>query len=222
MCKRHPHLISTVLLLTVLLVACSRNDSSPPQGENENTPAIAEPSEQSTDGTVRADGLFQIVATTTQAADIAKILTQGIVDIEITALMGAGVDPHLYQPTESDVAAMNGADLIIYSGLHLEGQFDIIFEALREQGQLIYSLSQPVKEAGFVIGAFNAQAALLGPDDPHFWFDPRNWEVTTTDLAETFAQLDPANSDAYLASAQGSAQQTRPAWATSRAQSILS
>ena len=49
-----------------------------------------------------------IVATTTQAADLLRVLTDGLDDIELTALMGAGVDPHLYQPTESDIVAMNG------------------------------------------------------------------------------------------------------------------
>jgi len=116
--------------------------------------------------------------------------------------MGAGVDPHLYQPTESDVTAMNQADLILYSGLHLEGQFDQVFEALEEQGGLIYSMGQAVKDAGFIIGATEAMAETLGPDDPHFWFDPRNWEVATTDLAETLAELDPDHSDAYQANAE--------------------
>ena len=205
MYRRYPHIL--LLILALLLGGCSSDESSS-QGERD-APTPVEETTESTDTSVRADGLFRIVATTTQAADLAQILTQGIADIEIIALMGAGVDPHLYQPTESDVAAMNVADMIIYSGLHLEGQFDVVFEALQEQGGLIYSLSQPVKEAGFIIGAFDSEAAQLGSDDPHFWFDPRNWEVTTTDLAETFAEMDPENSDAYLASAEAYVAQLR-------------
>ena len=67
---------------------------------------------------------------------------------------------------------MNAADMVIYSGLHLEGQFDAVFAALREQGTLIYTLSKPVKDAGFVIGGFGADETQSGTDDPHFWFDP--------------------------------------------------
>ncbi|NJL95338.1 MAG: zinc ABC transporter solute-binding protein [Anaerolineae bacterium] len=153
-------------------------------------------------GTLAQDDPLRIVTTTTQASDLAAILTEGAEGVQITPLMGAGVDPHLYQPTEADIAAMNQADMVIYSGLNLEGQFDTVFEALREQGVLIYALSQPVKDAGFVVGAFEAEAEQLGSDDPHFWFDPRNWELTAQDLANTLAEADPDNADLYQANAE--------------------
>ena len=157
----------------------------------------------------REDGLLRIVATTTQAGDLTRILTDGASDVEITQLMGAGVDPHLYQPTESDIRAMNAADMVIYSGLHLEGQFDAVFEALSEQDVVIYAMSAPVKAAGFVIGAFDEASATLGSDDPHFWFDPRNWEITTRDLAATLSEIDPANASVYEGNATDYVEQLR-------------
>lgn len=150
---------------------------------------------------VGAQDTLRIVTTTTQATDITRILTEDADGVTITPLMGAGVDPHLYQPTEADIAAMNEADVVVYSGLHLEGQFDAVFEALREQGVVIYALSQPVKDAGFVIGAFDVEADQLGADDPHFWFDPRNWEITTLDLAATLAEIDSTNAEIYQTNA---------------------
>ena len=83
----------------------------------------AEPAAPAPTG-VRADGIFRIVATTTQASDLSRILAAGVPAIEITPLMGAGVDPHLYQPTESDISAMNAARYGHLQRLHLEGQFD--------------------------------------------------------------------------------------------------
>ena len=147
------------------------------------------------------DGL-NVVTTTTQATDMAMILAEGAEDVTITPLMGAGVDPHLYQPTESDIEAMSEADVVVYNGLNLEGQFDAVFEALGEQGVVIYAMNQPVKDAGFIIGAFELDEEIVGADDPHFWFDPRNWEITTMDLAEAMAELDPANADVYMANAE--------------------
>ncbi|NDJ84907.1 MAG: zinc ABC transporter solute-binding protein [Chloroflexi bacterium] len=150
---------------------------------------------------------LNIVTTTTQATDLARILTDGVENVEITPLMGAGVDPHLYLPTSSDIEAMNEADMVIYSGLHLEGQFDAVFEALGEQDVIVYALSQPVKDAGFIIGAFDPEEEVLGADDPHFWFDPRNWEITALDLAETLSELDPDNAGTYLANAEAYVEQ---------------
>ena len=134
-----------------------------------------------------AQASLRIVATTTQASDLMRILSADVDDVSITPLMGPGVDPHLYQPTESDIAAMNAADMVVYSGLHLEGQFDTVFAALAEQGVEIYALGEPVKAAGFIIGGFSLSETHDNVDDPHFWFDPRNWEITVADLAATLA-----------------------------------
>ena len=203
----------TVLLLlgiAMTLGGCGRNgDGAPAAAPTESASATEESVANETDSEVetqaetgvREDAIFRIVATTTQAADLITILTEGVEGIEIAGLMGAGVDPHLYQPTESDIAAMNVADMVIYSGLHLEGQFDTVFEALSEQGVATYVLGQPVKSAGFIVGGFTLSEELTDVDDPHFWFDPRNWQLTTNDLASTLAELDPENSDTYLANA---------------------
>jgi len=143
------------------------------------------------------DGVLRIVATTTQASDLARILIEGAESVEVVGLMGAGVDPHLYQPTEGDVQAMNAADLVVYSGLHLEGQFDAVFEALGEQGTVIYALSESVEQAGFLVSAFDETTGSDGGEDPHFWFDPRNWMLTTTGLAELLVEIDPDQAAVY-------------------------
>ena len=145
---------------------------------------------------------LNIIATTTQSADIAYILTDGVDNVNITALMGAGVDPHLYQPTASDIEAMNDADVVIYSGLHLEGQFDAVFEALSERGVATIAMGQYVKNAGFVIGGFDLSEELTNVDDPHFWFDPRNWELAIQELAAELSEIDPDNADIYNANAE--------------------
>lgn len=209
--------LSGVLLVMLLLVGCSQETMGDAEGGGAGEQPgqqVAESgeSEQNGEGQApqssaeavdpREDGVFRIVGTTTQAADILRILTEGVQGVELTPLMGAGVDPHLYQPTEGDISAMNAADMVVYSGLHLEGQFDTVFEALREQAVLIYALSQPVKRAGFVIGSFDEELAQLGTDDPHFWFDPRNWQVTVRDLAETLAAVDPEGAERYSSNAE--------------------
>lgn len=208
-------LLAVSLFVGLLFLACG-NDSgapdAPAEAGNDGSADVAAAGEQSggsagpgvAPGAIdpRADGVFRIVATTTQAADLLSILTEGVEGVELTALMGAGVDPHLYQPTEGDITAMNEAEMIVYSGLHLEGQFDTVFEALRDRDVVIYALSEPVRRAGFVIGSFDEQLAQLGTDDPHFWFDPRNWKITVGDLAETLAEVDPTAAGQYLTTAE--------------------
>lgn len=147
------------------------------------------------------DDILNIVTTTTQVTDLVTVLAGDLVGstVEITPLMGAGVDPHLYRPTEADIAAMNEADLVVYSGLHLEGQFDQVFEALGEQNIRTYAISEPVANAGYTIGGFDLSAELQNVDDPHFWFDPRNWQLAADGLTSVLVELDPANSQVYQA-----------------------
>jgi manganese/zinc/iron transport system substrate-binding protein len=163
---------------------------------------------------------FHIVTTTTQATDLTRILTAGVPGIRITPLMGAGVDPHLYQPTEADVLAMNQAQMIIYSGLHLEGQFDAVFNALGEQGVIVHSLGEPLLAQGKILSSF--AAAEAGVNDPHFWFDARNWADTAVSLAATLAQIDPTHADQYQSNANAYAAQlhTLHDWADSGLRSI--
>lgn len=164
----------------------------------------------------------KVVATTTQAADVMRKLTEGLESIELTALMGAGVDPHLYQPTESDIVAMNQAEMVVYSGLRLEGQFDTVFAALAEQGIEIYALSTPVQDAGYIIGGFDLSDTLVDVDDPHFWFDPLNWQLSVQDLAAALADFDPANAATYLTNAAAYIEQLELlyAWADEGLRSI--
>ncbi len=175
--------------MSLMLIACGSNSDS-----REKTPGLEELNQN--------DRILKIVTTTTQATDLFEILTAGSRGIELFPLMGAGVDPHLYQPTESDIAAMNNADVVIYSGLHLEGQFDTVFEALRERGVIIYAMSKGVKDAGFVIGSFDQRQATLGSDDPHFWFDPRNWSLVVQDAAGLLARLSPDQSGLFMTHAE--------------------
>ena len=136
-----------------------------------------------------------VVATTTQARDALEVVAGE--RVELIGLMGAGVDPHLYRPTEADVRAMNRADAIFHSGLHLEGQFGDVLAALGERDVRVVALSDPVKKAGFTIGGFTLSEDYSDVDDPHFWFDPRNWQLSIDYVAQELARLDPEGSDFY-------------------------
>ena len=158
---------------------------------------------------VNAQRQIEIVTTTTQVTDLTKILAGDLLEsvITVSPMMGAGVDPHLYTPTESDVAAMSRADAVFYSGLFLEGRMGELFEALGERNVVTYAVSQPVKDEGFTIGGFNLSEEFSNVDDPHFWFDPRNWEMAAAGLAEELGKLDPANAEVYVANAEAYVEQ---------------
>ena len=71
---------------------------------------------------------IQVVCTTGMVADLAKNV--GGKQVEVVTLMGAGVDPHLYKASPADVTQLNRADIIFYSGLHLEGKLAELLERM--------------------------------------------------------------------------------------------
>ena len=68
---------------------------------------------------------LRCLATTGMIGDLVKAVVGDRGQVEV--LMSSGVDPHLYQPTRSDLAKVLAADVIFYNGLHLEGRMDEAF-----------------------------------------------------------------------------------------------
>lgn len=78
---------------------------------------------------------IKIVATTTQLADMVNQIAGDTV--EVTSLMGPGIDPHLYKPSAGDYESLEKADMIVYNGLNLEGKLGTVIEHLSEEGKQI-------------------------------------------------------------------------------------
>ncbi len=69
---------------------------------------------------------LNVVVTTGMIGDLVTNIGQD--KVTMTALMGAGVDPHLYKATHGDLRRLQRADVIFFNGLHLEGKMQEVFE----------------------------------------------------------------------------------------------
>lgn len=65
-----------------------------------------------------ASDRLNIIATTGMIADMARWI--GGDAVSVRGLMGAGVDPHAYRQTRSDIVAMTRADATFWHGSYLE------------------------------------------------------------------------------------------------------
>lgn len=107
----------------------------------------------------------QIVCTTSIIGDIVKQLVGN--KYEVTTLMGAGVDPHIYEAKPSDVRALGNASVIILNGLHLEGKMSDLFHRLRKEKTVI-EFSNGMEPSKLI--RLNSHSF-----DPHVWFDIELW-----------------------------------------------
>ena len=138
------------------------------------------------------EGGLNVVATTGQVADAARSIGGDLVSV--TAIMGAGIDPHTYTPSEGDLERLFEADVILYSGLELEGRFTEVFDSLRSEKQVIG-----------VAEAIPAELRIASPQypdqaDPHVWFDPAIWDYAIAATGAALMEADPDNAATYEAS----------------------
>lgn len=140
------------------------------------------------------DGTLNIVTTTGMIADITKNV--GGEYVEVIALMGAGVDPHLYKASEGDVRRLQEADLIFYSGLHLEAQMGEVLEKMNDFGIRTVAVTDKIDRTTLL-----ANPQYPDQYDPHVWFDVTMWMKATEQVQETLSEIDPSHTSAYEANA---------------------
>ena len=88
---------------------------------------------------------IKVTTTTTMLSDLVK--TIGGDKVEVTGLMGEGVDPHLYSASAGDIEKLGNADIIVYGGLHLEGKMTEIFEKLTSQNKNILNVGDKLDKS---------------------------------------------------------------------------
>lgn len=137
----------------------------------------------------KANEIPHVVATTGMLYDAVINIAGEKVTAE--AIMGPGVDPHLYKATQGDLAKFNNADLIVYNGILLEGKMSDILKKLGRQKPVVAAAESVPKE--MLKSAIGYQDAY----DPHIWFDVKRWKYAVKAISHALIKLDSANQSFY-------------------------
>jgi len=107
-----------------------------------------------------------IVVTTTMLGDMTRQIAGD--DFIVGCIMKPGGDPHLYQPTPADARMVAQSQMVVMSGLHLEGWIE---DLVRNAGGAphVVIASKPVEPI--------RMKDAPGGVDPHFWFDAKAWSA---------------------------------------------
>jgi len=123
--------------------------------------------------------------------------------VEVTALMGPGIDPHLYKASARDLDRLRAADLVLYNGKGLEGKMTDVFVRLARR-KAVVAVTDAIAEARLL-----EPEQLEGHYDPHVWFDVSLWAETVEAVAAALAEVDPAHADEYRTRAAAYADELR-------------
>ena len=127
-----------------------------------------------------AEAPVTVVATTGMITDAAREVGGDLVDVE--ALMGAGVDPHSYRQTRTDIVAMSNADLVLWHGLYLEAQLEEFLLELGETGNVV-AVAESLPP-NVLIGSEDYE----GRFDPHVWMNPNLWSRVVLTVRDALAE----------------------------------
>ena len=130
-----------------------------------------------------------VLCTTSIIADIVKNI--GDDSINVIALMGPGIDPHLYKPVESDVLKIASANIIFYNGLHLEAKLADLLEQLSTT-QTTIAVTQNIPRTKLL--AIDTHQQIF---DPHVWFDINLWMYAVNTISKTLIQKFPTHKKLY-------------------------
>ena len=130
-----------------------------------------------TDGTV--------VTTIGMIADVSRQIAGD--NQEIINLIGEGIDPHMYQPSKSEIDKIQKAGLVLYNGLFLEGKMGTILKSRADQGNPVSAVAEEI----------DIQVIGSSVPDPHLWMDVSIWSKVAKNIGDELANFDSQNADEY-------------------------
>ncbi|TDL81094.1 metal ABC transporter substrate-binding protein [Palleronia sediminis] len=144
-------------------------------------------------GAHAADGdRFKAVTTFTVLADMAQNVAGDAA--EVVSITKPGAEIHGYSPTPQDIVRASDADLILWNGLNLELWFEQFLDNLGDIPSV--TLTEGIEPIAISEGSYEGKA------NPHAWMGADNAMVYVDNIADAFAEHDPANAETYRANAE--------------------
>lgn len=117
---------------------------------------------------------------------------------EVTNLTPPGKEPHDLELTVKETAEITDADLVVFEN----GLQPAVDDAVEQNSTgATVDAAEVVDLAPFTGDADEADEAIDGQYDPHFWHDPLRMAELGDAVADELADLDPDNADDYQANA---------------------
>lgn len=133
-------------------------------------------------GAGQADDRPHIVVTTNILGDV---VTETVGDAaKVTTLMRPDADPHSFEISAREAAAMRDADLLVSNGLGLEEGLQRHLDRATDAGVETYVAGEQIDVLDY------ADGDSAGTPDPHFWTDPARMRDVVDGLASAVQEID--------------------------------
>ena len=133
-----------------------------------------------------ASGKLKVTTTVNMVSDLVREIAGE--HVEVSELMGPGVDPHLFKASASDVDKLMNADVVFYVGLLLEGKI----QSTLNKVESAYAVTSKIDTK-----RLDKPEEFEGHFDPHIWFDVTLWVDTVDAVVEGLSKADSAHAVDY-------------------------
>ena len=123
---------------------------------------------------------LRVVVTHAILGDVVTNVIGVAADVE--TLMPRSVDPHAFEPSARQIAAVHDADLVVANGLGLEPSLADVLTDAAEDGVRVLEVApalDPIQLSG-------------GGPDPHVWTDPIRMATAAREIAAELDRVEPA------------------------------
>lgn len=114
--------------------------------------------------------------------------------VAVTNLTPAGVEPHDWEPTPSDIISIEQADLFIYNGMGMERWVESVLSTIENKDLIIVEASSDLAQQ-----ISSEEASAISPSDPHVWLDPNLAKLEMKAICDAITTADPENAAYYAA-----------------------
>lgn len=111
--------------------------------------------------------------------------------INLTNLVPAGTEPHDWEPTPSDIADLEKANVLIYNGAGMEAWLDKILNTIKNKKLITVETSKDLKLLE------NADKDEELKYDPHVWLNPMLAKKQMEAIKNALVTADPSNKEYY-------------------------
>ena len=133
------------------------------------------------------DGTLKIVTTIYPLSYLAQRVAGD--DVSVTNLVPAGTEPHDWEPTPSDIKAIQSANLFVYNGAGIESWV----------GNVLGSLGSGAPRAVCATESISLRTTPDGSTDPHVWLAPLQADKQAGSIERALCDIDGGKGDVYRA-----------------------
>jgi zinc transport system substrate-binding protein len=136
-----------------------------------------------------ADARLKVYTSFYAMYDLTQKVGGDLIDVHV--LVPNGTEPHEWEPSTTDIAELEDADMLILNGAQMETWSDSLISSLAND-----KLTVVVASDG--IPLLDSSEADEGQTyDPHVWLAPRNAQQEMANITTALSQVDSANAAAY-------------------------